>query len=113
MPPRKTEKLPDRHCMRPGCGKLLERRFNEAPSLFVTRWFCGRFCAAVVREQMQRTPPDYPDNGAYAQAILELIRTHPLEFDCIYRSKTLAEPLNGGRVQVPQQLSLIEPNGTE
>jgi hypothetical protein len=104
---------PARHCMRPGCGKLLVRRFNEAPSLFATRWFCGRFCSAVVREQMQRTPPTYQDDDHFQTAVRALVRAHPLEFDCLYRSLGLAEPLINDRVQVPQQLSLIESNGIE
>lgn len=91
---------PVRHCMRPGCGKVLERRFNEAPSLFAARWFCGRFCSAVVREKLQREPPSYHGGASYQAALRALVRAHPLEFDCLYQAATLAATIDSDRVDV-------------
>jgi len=108
VPPRPVK---PRYCIRAGCGARLERRISEPPSMFNKRWFCSRWCTAVVREQLKRRPPSY-GGETYTAAVRRLIKTHPLEFYCLYQSVALADATQNDRVD-PQQLSLIELNGTE
>lgn len=73
----------DRECLT--CGERLTRRGNEAASMFRKRWFCSRTCGAWYRERLWRNPPSY-GGEAYAAAVEQLIRAHPVEFDALYRT---------------------------